>query len=183
MSKFDELCNAYRDLRSEYSAVRSDAIDFSSLLVVEYLRYLNLDSSSTTYKLYPLEGEIKANSTYTPFGATHLGNDGYWHLGFALTVYTEPNTYPKQPFTIHFRYIRNEDGSHQLGVVDLGPDHKISAEGNQGDFDVVFNMIQQNILEYFTHSTDFLKGKERKFPSIGFIQGSLASNLDGDLKA
>ncbi|MBQ4781286.1 hypothetical protein HER17_05280 [Pectobacterium carotovorum] len=178
MSKFKELCNSFTSFRAVYSQSRDNSICFSKKLVLNYKEYLEI--SEKDYKLIPLEDEVKQNAEYTPFGASHLGDDGYWHMGFALTVYKDINLYPKQEFLIHFKFIRYEDGKYSLGVDGLKKESVITDINNKNEFNIIFEEIQNSILEYHETGINFLYGKNSKMPSIGFVQGNMANTLNED---
>ncbi|MEG5965752.1 MULTISPECIES: hypothetical protein [Enterobacter cloacae complex] len=179
MSKFDELCAAYKNFRSEYSSVREDAISFSGWLVAQYLSYLGIDHSSPAFRLIPLVGEEKVNSTYSPFGATHLGDDGYWCMGIRLTIYEQKNMHPQLPLQIGIKFLRNIDSSHTVGLLGSDSTFKVSRDDDGRELNVFFDSIQKEIQKVLKAQADFLHGKNNKMSTIGFIQ----QQVDDDLKA
>ncbi|EGT3573982.1 hypothetical protein F6R83_13430 [Citrobacter amalonaticus] len=179
MSKFKELCSAYNDFRDQLADTRSNAFDMSNRVAFYYRQYLGIDNEEA-FKLTPLVGQVRNGVKYSPAGATHLGDDGFWHLGIELTVYRNANTYPQQPFKVSFKFIRNEDGSYLLDVDGLNAASIITDVTNAAQFHPVFDKIQENILDYFNENLEFLKGKHKKMSSIGFIQNDLATTINNE---
>jgi len=179
MSKFDELCAEYKNYRSEFSSVRSDAISFSGWIVSHYLSYLGISHDSPAFRLIPLEGEEKVNSTYSPFGATHLDDDGYWCMGIRLTIYEQKNMHPQLPLVIGIKFLRNVDNSHTVGLLGSDSKFKISRDDDGRDLIPFFDSIQKEIKKVLKVQVEFLQGKNNKMSTIGFIQ----HQVDDDLKA
>lgn len=179
MSRFKDLCSAYTEFRHNLSETRFNAYNFSAHVVRNYLDYLGVDSDDT-YKLIPLDSHVKPDSVYTPAGATHLGDDGFWHLGFILTVYMEPNTHPQIPFKINFKFRKNGDESYTFGVDSIGFTTKISSALNSNEFTPVFDKVQECILDHFKEFEDFLVGKHEKMSSIGFVQESFVTKINSE---
>ena len=182
MSKFTELCSAYTEFQNKLSDTRLAAFNFSSLVIKNYLDYLGIDNVET-YKLIPLDKDEKLNTKYTPAGATHLGGDGFWHLGFVLTVYKDSNTYPQSPFQIDFKFRKNDDGSYTFGVDSIDFATKITSLSNSNEFTPVFDKIQECILGHFKEFEDFLVGKHDKMSSIGFIQEGIFAKINSEKNA
>ncbi|HBQ7163924.1 MULTISPECIES: hypothetical protein [Klebsiella] len=179
MSKFTELCSAYTEFRNKLSDTRFSAYNFSCHVIKNYLDYLGIDNEDA-YKIIPLDKDEKPNTKYTPAGATHLGDDGFWHLGFILTIYKDPNTYPQSPFQIDFKFRKNDDESYTFGVDSIGFATKIFSLSNSNEFTPVFDKIQECILGHFQEFEDFLVGKHDKMSSIGFIQESIFAKINSE---
>ncbi|HBU6186673.1 hypothetical protein ACHHZ2_17480 [Citrobacter freundii complex sp. 2024EL-00237] len=179
MSKFEELCSAYKNFRDQLSDTRHNAYSMAHRIAYNYRKYLELDNDAVL-KLIPLDRPVQSGTMYTPAGATHLGEDGFWHLGVELTVYMGANIHPQQTFTISFKFIKNEDGSHLLDVDDLNASTIISDVNNATEFNPVFDKIHENIIGYFNENLEFLKGKHNKMSSIGFIQNSIATTINSE---
>ncbi|MCK7442528.1 hypothetical protein [Enterobacter roggenkampii] len=179
MSKFTELCSAYTDFRNNLSDTRFAAYNFSGLVIKNYLDYLGIDNEEA-YKIIPLDKDEKPNSKYTPAGATHLGEDGFWHLGFILNVYKDSRTHPQSPFKIDFKFRKNDDDSYSFGVDSIGFVTKITSLRNSNEFTPVFDKIQECILGYFKEFEGFLVGKHDKMSSIGFIQDGAFAKINSE---
>lgn len=177
MSQFTDLCQAYTKFREVFADTRTDAYEFSRNIAFSYLGYLGIDSDSA-YRLVPLNEPEKEGVKYSPAGATHLGEDGFWHLGFILNIYKAPNVYPQQGFVIDFKFIRNDDNSHIVGVDAIGFNMKVVNQNDPSEFHALFNKIHESILVAFKEQEAFLKGKIAKLPTIGFIQDDLLTRLN-----
>lgn len=179
MSRFNDLCTEYKNYRSEYSDIRNDAIGFSGKLASSYQSYLGIEDDSPVFRLIPLEGQEKVDSTYSPFGATHLDEDGYWCMGIRLTIYEQHNMHPQFPLKMGIKFIRNVDGSHTVGLLGSDAKFRISRDDTVRDLNVFFDSIQKEIKNILKAQIDFLHGKKYKMDTIGFIQ----QQIDDDLKA
>ncbi|WGE28662.1 hypothetical protein PHA77_14525 [Edwardsiella tarda] len=179
VSKFKELCSAYHEFRDQLSDARNNAFDMSKRVAFYYKQYLGLDNEGA-FKLIPLDERVRDDLKYSPAGATHLGDDGFWYLGVELTVYKNKNTYPQQPFLVRFKFLRKEDGSYLLNVDGLNAASIITDMDDATQFSPVFDKVQENILGYFNENLKFLKGKHNKMSSIGFIQSDLATTINNE---
>ena len=177
MSKFKELCDAYTQFRTELGEVRSDAFDFSSKLVFNYVNYLGV-SSREDYRLIPLDREEKSNMNYSPAGATQLGDHGFWRLGFLLKVYIGPNTHPQQHLIIKFKFCKDDSGAHLLAVEDLPAKTIVKDSNNPEQFKPVFDALHARMVSIIDEQTQFIHGKVGNLPSIGFIQGDVKENIN-----
>lgn len=168
MSKFDELCGAYKTSREKYFAYRDESYSFAQALVGGYINYLEVPKEQ--FKFIPLDKDPEKNTTYTLLGAIHLADDAHWHLGFQIILYSEPNAQPQQPVLIKFMFKKVGDRVFNVKISEDDSGHEIDASSNS-DFEGFFDFLQRQIKNHFENSLqDFLE-ESAPLRTIGFIQG------------
>jgi hypothetical protein len=101
MSKFDELCLAFKEGRDAAIKDRDAAWDFQARFVNGFKRYLDY---SDPFTFQPVISQPKPNSQYSPPGTLEIGEDGFWHFGFVITVYAAKNEFPQFRGLIHLSF-------------------------------------------------------------------------------
>ena len=178
MSKFEELCSAYKEYREGLSDVRMASFQFGTKLAYGYIEYLG--ASDEDFRLEPLNKVADKNFTYTVPGAMHLDDDAYWHLGFSLTLHISRNTYPKQNLIIDFMFKPISENVYSVGVLGIdGPFLNVDVN-NDKDFEAVYEKIQDVIKSMYKNDFDYLTGKAHKLTTIGFVQSGIISDLNKD---
>ena len=79
MTKFDTLCTAYKTSRKTNFSYRDEGINFARELIAKYIKFLEVPEDY--FRFVPMDETPKSNTTYSLFGAIHLNDDTYWHLG------------------------------------------------------------------------------------------------------
>lgn len=165
MSKFDELCGAYKTAQDNYSNYHTACVKFYGTLVSEFVKYLDCPREQVTF--LPLDKEPDPGSTYSIPGAMHLDDDTYWHLGFRLTLYISPNTFPHQPILL--RLLAKKVDDHFLVKLGKdGPQFKVH-ENNPKELEPFFDSLFTAIKEDFENGLQsFLSQGEQEIRRIGF---------------
>jgi len=167
MSKFGELCHAYKVSRDKYFSYRDESFEFARELIGLYTEYLAIPKEQ--FKFIPLDEEPTPNSTYSLFGAIHLNEDTYWHLGLQITIYTSPNIFPHQPIMIRFMFKKSQDNKYFVKISDSDPGHNIE-QGNKPQFIAFFDFLQDQIRSHFEDGLQEFLEQSAPLRTIGFIQ-------------
>ena len=146
MSKFDEICLAYREARKEFRLYEETCRDFARELVYGMVEYFEWpQSQEITY--IPLGEEINANNRfYALGGAMRMDDESFWYFGVELTAHEPGGSYP---VTFLLSFFIKKTGPHF--VVKMGPkgrEIKIH-EDRQGELAPFFDAVQQQIMQFF----------------------------------
>ncbi len=111
-TKFQQLCDAYKSSRANFFRYRDSCIE----LLARVAEQLARDWEIPNLRLVPLDRQVESDKRYFPHGATHYDfDDGYFHMGVAFSVYTEPNTFPQDGVVVRLS-ARQEAGKFMLSV-------------------------------------------------------------------
>jgi len=166
MSKFEELCSAYKQAVDAWWAYRDEALQFAQMLITRYLTYLEIPLCD--WRFVPVEQDPESTRTYNCLEAMHLSPDMLWHLGLQIAVYGAPNEYPRQRLTMHLLFRKAAPQTFLVKIAANDPGHTIAMD-NEDTFTVFFDFLQVQILRHF-------QDRPRNFPQhpaslgeIGFI--------------
>ena len=81
---YDQLCEAFTQARRSYLDYRGESYELADKIYQEMIAYLGC--SKENLKLVPDKESYDDTLTYTPAGASCLGDDSYWHIGFILEL-------------------------------------------------------------------------------------------------
>jgi hypothetical protein len=81
---YNELCEAFTLARQSYLDYRGESYELADRMYKEMITYLGC--SENDLKLVPDKEGYDDTLTYTPAGASCLGDDSYWHIGFILQL-------------------------------------------------------------------------------------------------
>ncbi|MDS3859226.1 hypothetical protein RIF25_00255 [Thermosynechococcaceae cyanobacterium BACA0444] len=108
------------------------------------------------------------DTKYTLFGAMHLDDDTFWHIGLQITLFTAPNEYPQQPVLIRFMLKAENDG-YRVKITQTDKGHLLHA-GNDAEFSGFFNDLQQIIRKNFEVGLQHFLEQSASLRTIGFVQ-------------
>lgn len=171
MTKFDELCSAYKKSRENYFSFRDDGFEFARELMSRYKAFLGVPSDY--FHFLPTDQPVKPGTTYSIFGAIHLNDDTYWRLGLRLTLFSAPNEYPQQPVLVIFRFKKTDEKKYQVKISEEDLGHEISC-GNETEFKAFFEFLQQQIVAHFEAGLQEFLEQSAPLRTIGFVQTSHA---------
>ncbi len=92
MTKFEELCAAYSNVRREYAAYRHECMEFVGAMVAGLREYLGAPEGFVT--LFAKGGSYAGRKVDGPSAAMHLADDTFWHFGVALDIYEDEGQMP-----------------------------------------------------------------------------------------
>lgn len=166
MSKFQEICAAYKLSRDNFHEYRNRSMDFAVKLGNEYIRYLGI--ASENYKWVPATDTSTEKEGFTIAGSMHLDDDTYWHLGLKIKVFTAPDVFPQQELLIIFKFKEKEDSVFEV-MID-GVDKKYAIETwVDSSFTVFFKHLQDVILSIYHDDLENFLASEQENRKIGFI--------------
>jgi hypothetical protein len=83
MSKYDEMCKAYGDAKKVWMEYYNRGMQQVSALTTGFIKYCEIPPGS--FSFVPAK-DPDANSSYTPITAIRFGDDGYWHIGWRISL-------------------------------------------------------------------------------------------------
>ena len=159
---------SYKNSRETYFEYRNRGFNFAGELIRRYVEYLGIPNEQ--FRFVPLDEDPKPNTTYTLFGAIHLNDDSFWHLGLQITIFTAPNEYPQQPLLIKFMFKASENG-YLIRISEDDPGRNISL-GNEKEFLAFFDFLQTMIQQSFETGLQRFLEQSAPLRTIGFVQNA-----------
>ena len=155
MSKFEELCAAYSDVKRQYESNRRECMTLVAALWTGLQEYLGAPEGHVS--LYARGGAWSGRKVDGPAAAMHLADDTFWHFGLALDLYEETGQMPFH--TVGFEMRLKKVGAKFILQVEQGPQLEIAGDGSER-FSAVFEYIYRYVKGRYQDSfNDFvLKG-------------------------
>ena len=152
MSKYNDLCEIYRQSRDKYFDFEKESIEFAEHLVEQMVKYFSVPAGLS--KIFPTIGEANPALIYSVREAMRMGPDTFWYLGMGIELQCKdcPDT-PDQPVLINLAF-RKDGGAFIVKISDKDQGHRVNADlSNASDFfDHLFNsvrdLLQANINRY-----------------------------------
>jgi hypothetical protein len=164
MSKFDEICEAYRLARQQFREYEETCRNFARDLVFGMIDYFEWpQTQEITY--IPLGEEINPNNRfYALAGAMRMDDESFWHFGVELTAHEPGGAHPVS-FLLSF-FIKKV-GPHF--IVKLGPNGREIKihEDKQGELGPFYEAVHRQIVDFFNRR--YVKAITKQDDSPGFI--------------
>jgi hypothetical protein len=175
MSKFEEVCQAYRKSRRRFLDYEGECRNIARSLVdgiIEYFEWPH--DQEITY--IPLGEEINPNNRfYALAGAMRMDDESFWHFGVELTT-EEPGGSHPLPFLMSF-FIK-KSGAHF--IVKLGPQGREiripeDKQGKQDELAPFYEVVFQHILQFFARDYQDAVTNQEMEPGFIMLTSKLAS--------
>ncbi len=140
MSKFEELCEAYRAVNAEYFSYRNDCMELIGQLAIGLREYL--DAPEGAVNLFAKGGAYAGRKVDGPLAAMHLADDTFWHFGVAIDIHQEEGMIPIH--CVGFDMRLKQIGRKFILHVEGGPPFEVSQE-NPESIAQVYEFIFQFI--------------------------------------
>jgi hypothetical protein len=110
--------------------------------------------------------DAEPEKQYTPLDAIQFDSDGYWHLGWRITLFESPNTFPHQRVLVTLALRESEDGrvmvkrgwEKEAQELDLN---------NEGQCQTFYDSVIERIKEYYGRNPQDV-GNGFRSSKIGF---------------
>ncbi len=154
MTKHDEIAEAARSGINKWTEWQMRCFKHMNQFVNGFIKYCQIPTGM--FRLVPLDEQPKEGTQYSVIGASHLGEDGYWHAGLRIT--TAP------PKMVLIEVGLTERAGKVL--VKLGADDKPRQIdlNDQKQCQAVYDEIVEDIKHFYTDEPKF----GESFTSIGF---------------
>jgi hypothetical protein len=169
MTRFEELCEAFRQYRADGVAYRDRSLSFITQLLTGFERYLGAPPGRVRF-LPPESPE--SNATYNPAGAAKLGEDGRWVVNVRLTLTEGNGVYPELPLLFRFRVLVELD-KFTVRLGDSNRTHTIPDGADLTLLEPIYEEAYRRASEYLTLGLQrFLDEAGKDAPrEIGFTAG------------
>src|SRR5215469_8805265 len=141
MTKFEELCDAVCNAQRHWAKFRDRSYRCLDLLSRGFAEYCQIPREGI--QLIPLDKEAEPNTRYSVVGATHLGKDGYWHLGVLLRILDQRLLIEMCVTEMHGRQLVRAGKD--------GPSRELDFS-KQSETNRFYDEIGDNIKTFFEHS-------------------------------
>ena len=165
MSKFQEMCQAYRKAQLEFKSFQNASVVFAEELWKRMITYFEIPMSHST--LYGISEEGGFEPANPPFGNfLKLRNDGFWEFGVGITVFEHQDAYPRDNVLLYLLVRKDLHNSYQVklagsqGVYTIHQDH-------DAEFEMFFNFIFTTIMDSYNTGLERLL-QEKPTNRIGF---------------
>ncbi len=166
MSKFEEICAAYKVSRDNFHDYRNRSMDFALGLGNKYIQYLGI--ASENFRWVPPSEPSTEESGFTIPGAMVLDDDTYWHMGLKIKIFTAPNVFPQQELLIVFKFKEKEEKVFEVMIDGVNKKHDIETYSD-ASYTVFFNHLQKVILAMYQDDLDDFLASQQEKRTIGFI--------------
>ncbi len=166
MSRYDEICSAFKQSREDWTAYRERANAITARVLTGFVSYLGAPEDRVKY-LPPEPRDPKA--LYGPMIVATMENDGWWVSFVQLTVAAGKNVYRQMGTLFQFRILVEQD-SFTVRLGDSKRSHKI-ADGDDVALQPVYEDAFEAAKRYFTAGvTRFIdEATKKNNATIGFM--------------
>lgn len=146
-SRFETLCAALRQVKSDFAAYREIHRVFALRMVDALRAHLQTPDGYLAY--FAVHGAYANKKVMGLIQALHLADDGWWRFGLVLELFEQINQYPNESIAYVFR-LRVENGMAEVqaegGEVFRIPDRE------DADFSAVGEWIFRDALSKFDNA-------------------------------
>lgn len=160
MSKFDEMCKTFADARNGWSEYRDRSWQHVTTLSTGFVKCCEIPQGH--FAFVPAKN-AESGRHYTPLDAIQFEADGYWHVGWRITLCEAPNVFPHQSVLVTLAF--RESGSGKVAIKRGWEQQTQELDLNDEAQRLMFyDGIVQRIREYFGRNpqeigTDACSGK------------------------
>jgi hypothetical protein len=151
MSRYEELCNAYKKYDDDRIAYLDRSRMFITNLVNGFVRFL--DAPENRIRFVPPEGD-EGDKRYSPMGAATPGEDGWWSIFVQVTLSRGQGIFPELHARMLFK-VRTEPDKFLVQIGDSKSHHVVTA-GSHDELQPIFN-------EAFHRSQEYLNSRLQRF--------------------
>jgi hypothetical protein len=134
MSRYEELCNAYKKYDDDRFAHIDRSRMFITKLVDEFVLFLGAPADRIRY--FPPECD-KGDQQYSPIGAATPGEDGWWSIFVQVTLSRGQGIFPELHARMLFK-VRTEPDKFSVQIGDSKSRHVVSV-GSPDEMQPIFN--------------------------------------------
>ena len=155
MSKFNELCAAYGDVKRQYDDYRKECMLVVGAMVAGLREYLEAPDGYVS--LYCKHGAWAGRKVDAPIAAMHLGDDTFWHFGISMDLFEQSGQLPFH--TVGFDIKLKKVGHKYIVQCEEGPVFEVTRDSPDGFrplYDFIYHFAKKRYHDSFS---DFiLKG-------------------------
>ncbi|QLV87827.1 hypothetical protein HV265_12955 [Citrobacter sp. RHBSTW-00678] len=166
MSKFQEICAAYKDSQDSFIAYRTKSTDFAIGLGNRYIKYLGITKEN--FRWVPATDTSTERDGITIPGAMHLDDDTYWHLGMRIKIFSALNVFPQQSLLIIFKFKQKDKDTFEV-MVDGDDKRCVIDTSSDASYTVFFDHLQKIIMGLYEDDLANFLASQQETRTIGFI--------------
>lgn len=166
MTKFEELCSAYKKAQTEFKQYKDDCHDFAIDLWNNITSYFQIPTSQLT--LYKINEDGEYEATAPPMiNALSLWPDAYWQVGFGITLFESKDTYPQETIIIGLRLKRDTENNYFARLNGSDQEFQIDRK-NQNDYQKFFDFLFKEIQKSYCTGLQTFIDQDTTIRKIGF---------------
>lgn len=166
MTKFEELCAAYKKAQSEFKQYKDDCHDFAADLWNKVALYFQIPTSQLT--LYNIDEEGEYQATAPPIiNALSLWPDAYWQIGFGITLFEKKDTYPQETIIIGLGLKRDLENNYFVRLKGSDQEFQIDRK-SEADFNKFFDYLFKEVQKSYSTGLQTFIDQDTTFRKIGF---------------
>lgn len=165
MSKYNEMCESYKNSQAKFFEYQESCRGFAKEFIYGFLSYIEIPKEDYTF--VPTDKEPDPGSKYSLFGAMHLNEDTYYHIGIIVTLRSNPAGVPRQDLKFVLR-LKQLDEVFLTKVLDDEDPIRV-VPGDAAGYKTVYDHIVTTIKNFLENELqNFLRTGEQPSRSIGF---------------
>jgi hypothetical protein len=163
MSKFEEMCKTFADARDTWIGYKDRCWQYITTLSTGFVKYCDIPQGH--FAFVPVRN-AEPEKKYTPPDAIQFESDGYFHVGWRITLCESPNTFPHQSVLVALALRESEQGKVMIkrGWEQEAQEIDLKNESQRQAF---YNGVVQRIKEYFGRNPEDM-GSDSRSSKIGF---------------
>lgn len=142
-SRYQDLCKAFADARASFAAYRSDCVFFAATFARGFAEYAGWPRENAVVERVDAGEAAPAQKIED---AMHLDGDGFWHLGFRLTL-DDPKG--KGSLLVRIRFKKLE--SRYLVSLFGGEDFEVAAPMTSEALHPIYDAILVAVKRHYTY--------------------------------
>jgi len=169
MTKFEALCETYKNARSEFKNYRDDCHHFAYDLWKGVIEYFQIPFSQLSYFKLNEEGEYE--SIPAPlFNTMFLRPNSYWECAFGINVYEGKDVFPQETIILGMLFKKNKDNKFLVKLIEYEEEFEI-VEGNQADYQKFYDYLFNQMSKSYTSGLQTFLDQDVTQRNIGFRLG------------
>jgi hypothetical protein len=169
MTRYEELCDAFRQYGDDWTAYDLRARTFIGRLLAEFVTYINAPADQVRFLPPERDPADSENTRYSAIGAARLKNDGWWTASVQVVLTRGQGVYPEIKALLVF-HTRVDPDTFTVRIGDSEQTHTISNSDHTTALQPIYKEAYERTKEYFTFGLQrFLDAASKKSERhIGF---------------
>jgi hypothetical protein len=147
-TKFDELCQTYKDSRRAFLAYQQDCQVFARDVVDGMIEYFQWPTTQEITFITLGEEMDPNNRFYAISAAMKMDDESFWHFGLELTLEEPSGAFPL-PFLMSF-FIKKINDAFVVKLGPKGKEFRIPEERRE-ELAPFYDIVFKHITHFFTH--------------------------------
>jgi hypothetical protein len=157
------MCKAFGDARNTWIEYKDRCWQHITTLSTGFVKYCDIPQGH--FAFVPAK-DSDPEKQYAPPDAIKFDSDGYWPLGWRITLYESPNTFPRQGVVVTLA-LRESEGSKVMVKRGWEQEPRELDLSNESQCQAFYDGVVERIREYFGRNPQDV-GSDARSSKIGF---------------